>query len=406
MYWGPPPSRDEVDYLHDMPFKRHGMVSLILAVICVILIGIAINTAITFGVTDGLKLEEGLFSVVGFLFTVFWLIGWGFGCLIALLLFLGFTLGRAGLFVRNGTVEIRFGVPFFGLYIRVAASEVTSVELTEVPNNSFFEKKDKALLIVTDSHGANSPIGGDFSASDLEQLREALLQNERIKPGLSDEYSWQSNSDDMGSSLAEEHIDQTVVRNANRSPILFLVLVNLIPLLGAYLYSWTVGEIMVLYWLETLILLVFQTWRNISISPVAGLLTSLFTAVQVMAFMVIHFLFIWTLFVQGFDSGSLNLDDSMDTVMNYIIPLWPALLGLALSHGFSLYVNFFNNPRANRKLQGAGVLFARVLIMHVTIIIGGFLALLLENHWAALVFLIGLKILIDIRAHNKKHKTA
>ncbi len=47
--------------------------------------------------------------------------------------------------------------------------------------------------------------------------------------------------------------------------------------------------------------------------------------------------------------------------------------------------------------------YQRVVIMHVTLIIGGALRLLLNAPLAALILLILLKIVVDLKAHQKQH---
>ena len=47
--------------------------------------------------------------------------------------------------------------------------------------------------------------------------------------------------------------------------------------------------------------------------------------------------------------------------------------------------------------------YGRIILMHVTIIFGGWLILALGAPILALVLLIGLKIVSDARAHHKEH---
>ena len=43
--------------------------------------------------------------------------------------------------------------------------------------------------------------------------------------------------------------------------------------------------------------------------------------------------------------------------------------------------------------------------MHVTLIFGGFLVLALDSRLLALTLLIGMKIVVDIKAHIKEHRS-
>jgi hypothetical protein len=48
--------------------------------------------------------------------------------------------------------------------------------------------------------------------------------------------------------------------------------------------------------------------------------------------------------------------------------------------------------------------YGRVVILHITIIIGGFLSVFLGSPLVALLFLIILKIVIDIATHLREHR--
>ena len=49
--------------------------------------------------------------------------------------------------------------------------------------------------------------------------------------------------------------------------------------------------------------------------------------------------------------------------------------------------------------------YSRIMLMHVTLIFGGFLVLALDSRLLALTLLIGMKIVVDIKAHIKEHRS-
>ncbi|MGH1541780.1 MAG: DUF6498-containing protein [Arenicella sp.] len=394
-FFGLFPAKDKVDYLHIMPFIRHKGLLITFVTALAILIAIAVNTAVTFGVTDGVQVEGGLFRFVGFIFTLFWLIGWCLAIIIITFIFLVLLLGQAALLVYNGKLEVRFGIPLMSLGIRLAASEVISLRLTEVEEKSIFPKEGQALSIDTGDDN-NSPLGGNFTLENLGRLKAALAINKNIDAKLDPLV-------DKKEQGVQQQLKSGQDASESKSSLWMLIVVNLIPLLGAYFFNWQLDEIMVLYWSETLILLLFQSVRNIIISPVAGLLLSVFNSVQIMGFMAIHFLFIWVLFVQGVQSSSLKLDESLTTVVNYLVALWPAFLGLFISHGYSLFIHFFKASHANQAKLTVKPLFSRVIVMHIALIVGGFFVAITQNHWLALPLLIILKIIADAKAHSKQH---
>jgi hypothetical protein len=47
--------------------------------------------------------------------------------------------------------------------------------------------------------------------------------------------------------------------------------------------------------------------------------------------------------------------------------------------------------------------YRRIIVMHLTIIFGGWLVLLLETPAPALALLVALKTVVDLRAHRREH---
>jgi hypothetical protein len=184
---------------------------------------------------------------------------------------------------------------------------------------------------------------------------------------------------------------------------LVLVLANLIPVFGVLLHGWDLGNIMVLFWAESgiigfyhlLKIAVRHRWLTLLLGPLfAG---------QFGAFMAIHFLLIYGLFIQGLSGNGPG--DSLPEVAQVLVNLWPALLALLLSHGISFMLNFPDRAavgllKVSNDMTGP---YQRIAIMHVTIIVGGFLSLALGEPLMALILLILLKMTADLRAHRRQH---
>jgi hypothetical protein len=85
--------------------------------------------------------------------------------------------------------------------------------------------------------------------------------------------------------------------------------------------------------------------------------------------------------------------------------LFPAALCLFASHGISYIQNYIKNEEYKR-VAFQDLFFQpykRVIIMHITIIIGAFLAFKFEQPTLFLVLLIFLKIVVDVFSHKKEH---
>lgn len=48
--------------------------------------------------------------------------------------------------------------------------------------------------------------------------------------------------------------------------------------------------------------------------------------------------------------------------------------------------------------------YKRIIVMHITLIVGGFLTLVLESPVPALILMIVLKVAVDLRSHLVQHK--
>ena len=85
-----------------------------------------------------------------------------------------------------------------------------------------------------------------------------------------------------------------------------------------------------------------------------------------------------------------------------------ALAGLAASHVFSFVWNYlvkgeFRRASLTELMQRP---YKRILILHLTIILGGGIAQVLGSPVWALLLLIALKIYFDLKAHITEHRKA
>jgi len=185
-----------------------------------------------------------------------------------------------------------------------------------------------------------------------------------------------------------------------------LIVFNLIPLLGVLFFGWNLSAIMVLYWFENVIIGFFNAIKMAKaegtkprrqlysgskpITDANKTSSILFFLVHFGIFTFGHGVFVFTFFGRGLPPVS---------------SLLPAALCLFSSHGISYSYNFIHNEEY-RRLAFQDLFFQpykRVLIMHITIIVGAFIAFQIEQPTFFLVVLIVLKIGVDIISHSKEH---
>ncbi len=193
-----------------------------------------------------------------------------------------------------------------------------------------------------------------------------------------------------------------------------LVLANLVPLCGAILFRWSVFPILLLFWLENVVVGLFNVLRMIVVSPadpkalVAKVFMIPFFCVHYGAFTAAHGFFVIGVFGNAFADRTVGGSPGPEMIIGVVreYHLLYAALFLAASHGFSFVANFIGRGEYRRTSLAAlmGKPYSRVVVLHVTIIFGAFLVMMLGSSLPALIILIGLKVAIDVGAHLREHK--
>jgi len=160
---------------------------------------------------------------------------------------------------------------------------------------------------------------------------------------------------------------------------------------------------MVLYWAESGVVGFFNVCKMAVISRWLAIPAGIFFLSHFGAFMAIHFLFIYGLFVQGPAATS---GGDLGAVAQLFRDLWPALAALFLSHGISFHQNFLGRRefRGRSLRQQMSEPYTRIVFMHLVLIFGGGLVLLLGSPMPVLLLVIAAKIWFDVRAHMKQHR--
>jgi hypothetical protein len=83
------------------------------------------------------------------------------------------------------------------------------------------------------------------------------------------------------------------------------------------------------------------------------------------------------------------------------------MVALFLSHGWSFVANYLGKGEYRRISVQTLMMqpYKRVVLLHITIIFGGFLMMALNSPLMGLLFFILLKTGMDLRAHLKEHRS-
>lgn len=215
------------------------------------------------------------------------------------------------------------------------------------------------------------------------------------------------------------------------TPVIVLVVANLFPLVGAVVFDWSAGEIVLLYWAENIIVGFYNILKMLTakaehpIVYVGRAFAALFFCVHFGGFCAVHGVFVLALGGLGEEGtggavGGVMSGTSWPGPLVFVQLLfaviaaawrampagleWP-LAGLFVSHGISYVLNFIVKGERDRattqKLMAAP--YARIVILHVAIIAGGVPVILVGSPFPLLALLVAFKVGVDIRLHARSH---
>ena len=222
-----------------------------------------------------------------------------------------------------------------------------------------------------------------------------------------------------------------------------LIVANAIPLFGALFLGWNVWMILIVYWLENGIVGVFNILKILRAEgpadPTAGWTMNGkpmnvvgrgaiagFFLVHYGMFWFVHGVFVLTLplfagmgtevagtlipiedqFVNGVYVGPVSLPGSDMSNGLEVGAIVLAVVALAISHGISFWFNYLGRGEY-RRTSAAAQMFApygRLMVLHITIILGGMAIALTGAPAAALAILVVLKIVMDVGFHLAEHR--
>jgi len=189
----------------------------------------------------------------------------------------------------------------------------------------------------------------------------------------------------------------------------WLIITNIVPLAGVLFLHWDIFSIMLIYWLENIVIGFYNIGKiykaerpikivemiknnNQSASKDLRLFVIFFFIVHFGMFTFGHGVFVFALFGGG---ESIN---------------YPALLtgaiSLFVSHGISYYENYLGKKEYKELSSFDAMMlpYKRVVILHITIIASAFFIQLLGAKYMAVVVLVLIKIIVDLRFHSSEHK--
>ena len=333
-------------------------------------------------------------DLVGVLFQLFWAIGWSIGVL--LLGALTVLLSISGFYRESVTIaggRLVSG-PRLGP-LRMAAE----YDLARIRNLRVEPAGDAARVSFDYGEGSRT-LGDAIPRTQAERIVAA------IRAAMPTDSSMATDgSIPVAPAAATPKVGVETEPSKPLSPAAALALIgaNLVPLAGVLFGGWRLDQVMVLFWAESAVVAFYTIAKMAIVARWLAIPAGLFFLAHFGAFMAIHFLFIYEMFVRGVHAHG-PAPAVGEALAGIFAPLWPALLALFLSHGVSFAANFLG--RTEHRGMGLKDLMAapyqRVVLMQVTLIFGGFVTLALHDPRPALALLVGLKIAADFYSHRRE----
>ena len=341
---------------------------------------------------------RGVFDLVFNLFTLFWVMGWTVGVVILGLL--------AGLLLFYGEAA-RIADGRLVMVSKLGPLKITSeYSLHHISNLRMVNAGSEERVTVRFDYGEGSRGLGDAmpraQAESMIALIQAAMPN-RMGQGPAPATPQALSAPPP---VAQQEVSSATVAPLHwYSPsVAIMVLANLVPLAGVLFLNWGLGNVMVLFWAESAVIGFYTLIKMGVVGKLGVLFAGPFFVGHFGGFMVVHFLFIYEMFLTTGLKPSQE-PPALQTLATLFLPLWPALLALLVSHGVSFVIHFVQGREYQRQ-SVSGLMtspYRRIIVMHLTIIFGGFAAMLLHTALPALLLLIALKLGADIHAHLREH---
>lgn len=188
-------------------------------------------------------------------------------------------------------------------------------------------------------------------------------------------------------------------------PLVLVIGLNLIPVIGVLFWGWSAFALIVLYWLENLVVGVRTLANMIANAAMKGDVNWL-GALFFGAFFTVHygmFCFGHGIFIMALFGGSFYGDSIID-LAGAVRTLFSTQTNLAIGFASIVawqvvqFVRFIVGGEVRRtslqELMGSP--YPRIIVLHVTIIFGGFVLMLLNQPAAGILVLALVKMAYDI----------
>ena len=346
-----------------------------------------------------LKNVRDVFDLMFRVFGAFWILGWSVGVAILGTLTVLFLFYRESAQIAQGRLV---HVPRIGP-VRI----IVEYDLARIRNLHTEPAGSSSVRVDFDYGAGRRGLGDSMSPAQAAQLIATIRDAapEAVNPSAREPAASLENESppQMVAPPRAAPVPAPAPAAVTSPAALALIAANLVPLAGVLVRDWSLADVVVLFWAESAVIGFYTLLKMAVVDRWAVLLAGPFFIGHFGGFMAVHFLFIYGLFVRGFETKGPE-PGALDALAGLFVPLWPALVALLASHGVSFAANFLARREYEDQTVSALMTapYGRIMLMQVTLILGAWLVLALKTPMPALVLLIALKIGADLRAHRRE----
>lgn len=184
-----------------------------------------------------------------------------------------------------------------------------------------------------------------------------------------------------------------------------IALGNIVPLIGVLLGYWSAFDIIFLYWFENIIIGLFTVLR-MTVRPnnragfvAAGVFAAAFFCFHYGFFTYIHGVFVASFFADHLINDPQSVGDGIFNLAAYMLAqkgVQLTILAMVLVHLVE-YVIAYREHKIDSPREEMSKPYKRIMVLHMTILFGGFIATMFENTLGVALLIVALKIYYDLK---------
>ena len=193
------------------------------------------------------------------------------------------------------------------------------------------------------------------------------------------------------------HIPVTANLLGGQFLLIIIIASNLLPIIGILFLGWSIGSVMLLYWVENVMVGLFTIFKMLFADSQAGgwagrLAMMAFFCFHFGGFCVVHLIFIMALFMPRLHQAP-SVRDIPLNMLDMLAGLWLPILGMFISYSISFYQHYLGDGIYQR-VTIAGLMagpYPRIIPLHFGLIVAGFFVVALGSPMVVVMLLVALK---------------